>query len=98
MQTPTHPEVVGSVLSTKRFDWDKEHRTFVAELSDLRDLSLGQIWPDSADQGFTLESAKTGKRLVVGLTHTEYNDGDILWHIFKPIDHEYDFQIQIFND
>lgn len=90
------------MISTKRFTWVKLTRTFVAEVSELQDLEMIQVYPDSCDVGFDLVSHKTGKvvRMVQHKSKME-KDGEG-WFEFIPAfakdRKQYDFKVLVFND
>lgn len=59
-------------ISSSRFSF--KNSTFVAELSELGDPKLGQVYDDAADYGFTVISEKTGKPAVFAF---DYFDKDV---------------------
>lgn len=90
------------MISTERFTWVAGTRTFVAEVSELQDLEMIRVYPDSCDVGFDLVSHKTGK--VVRMVQSEEKcdkDGNG-WFEFIPAfakdRKQYDFKVLVFND
>lgn len=74
------------MISTNRFTWDPEHRHFVGEISELSDIQMEQVWPDSADAGFKMISARTGEvRTVVHVETMKDDEGEIICSIFEPV-------------
>jgi hypothetical protein len=49
----------GQPIKASRFSWAGGHG--YSEWSDLHDLRLHQVWPDSCDGGFTILSERTGQ-------------------------------------
>lgn len=72
-------------VSTKEFSYSA--RTFTNELSSMHDFIISRIYPDAADVGFVLVSAKTGAECTYVLSE-EVKDatGDLLYYEFSPID------------
>lgn len=64
--------------STQEFFWDKETKTFIADASELRwpigAPPLGRVYDDACDEGFTLVSHTTGKRVVMVLDEEDQSD------------------------
>ncbi len=93
-------------VSTSRFSYSRDDRTFVAEMSDFGRLNVfHQIYPDSCDEGLTLISAKTGAEVDYIVTHTEVDDGDTLFWLLEPTKQSCRWvpaarqtKIKIFND
>jgi len=69
------------VINSTGFTYYKDDNEFVAEASDI-DFRLERIFPDSADAGFKMVSARTGKELTFYLDHEEKsNEGELqAWH------------------
>lgn len=67
-----------SPISSKEFSFSKN--IFSAEISDFRTklMYLGRVYNDSADEGFTIISEKTGKGAVFASSKVLENEGDIL--------------------
>lgn len=102
--TTLHPM---PIHSTKEFDWDKKTSTFTAEASELRWPigwpTLGQVYDDACDEGFTLVSAKTGKEVPVAIEKVdEDNDFSGGWSkiAFVPANRadRDKFRVVVFND
>ena len=60
-------------ISTDRFTYNKDTKTFIAEASELPTPMLGQVWPDSLDQGFVLVSRATGHEATFTIWEEEKN-------------------------
>lgn len=71
---------------TSQFAHSKKDKSFVAEAATIgRSPMLGQIYPDSIDEGMILISAKTGaetKWVVVQEHHDD--EGDLLFWELHP--------------
>jgi hypothetical protein len=89
------------MISTSKFTYNPETKTFSAEASDLGQLRMRQVYPDACDEGFDLVSHRTGVSVVVVHNHTEKRDGDVLWDEFVPVcklDRLLFNKVVIFND
>ena len=66
------------MISTDRFLYSKETKTFVASISDLGTTYVfDRIYSDAADEGLTLVSEKSGLEATYYLDHTNFsNDAD----------------------
>lgn len=65
-------------VSTRQFTYIEATRTFSAEISSTN--GLGRVYDDSADEGLTLVSSRTGAErtfVVTGVTRDA--DGDVMW-------------------
>jgi hypothetical protein len=76
-----------SPICSSRFVLGKDKITFIAEASDLgRSFSLGRVYDDACDEGFTIISKRTGKPAVFALyNHEEDGEGDLVSWIFKCV-------------
>jgi hypothetical protein len=74
-------------LSTARFSWLKESRCFAAEASELpHSFAPGQIYPDAADEGLVLMSARTGEEVRYYLHHIDKSaDNEIQGWNYLPV-------------
>lgn len=75
--------------STNSFTYNAATRTFASEASTLSYNGglFCQIFNDSADEGFVMVSAKTGKEVKFAVDRTEYNaDNDIVCWKLKPVE------------
>lgn len=99
LNTPVH--------STKLFKWSGVSSTFTGEIAEVslggaRPV-FGQVYDDAWDEGFTLESERTGRemKLVVDYTHLD-SDGDVVYWILKPLGNNgkpYSlFTVRLYND
>lgn len=62
------------MISSKLFSYDKKHKSFAAEASDL---------PVNVLDGFKIMSVKTGVSMQFNLSHTEIDeDHDVRWWEF----------------
>lgn len=90
------------MISTKQFHWSPEQRALIADASDLGNLQMIQAYPDAADLGFDLVSARTGRvvRMVQSADCID-KDGEGYWE-FIPANlrdrRAYDFKVLVFND
>ena len=77
------------------FEWDRG--VGYADASDLSIRLAGRVYPDAADEGFYVQSHKTGvKKLFVATGEVlRARDGDVISWTFKSDD---GFVIEIFND
>lgn len=73
-------------VSSSQFTYDKLNKKFTTEISDLGpSFRFVQIYPDAADLGFTMISAKTGKEVRFFVDQIgENRDGDITHWVCKP--------------
>ena len=83
-------------VSTYRFTYNEDTRTFVAFLSDLPFSEFGRVYADSVDEGLTLISAKTNKEIVFVVEEIKTREGDILAWELKAVGASY--SMKIFND
>lgn len=69
-------EVIGHIISTQNFEWQKEGNIFVAEASSLpKHFDFGaHIWYNSDDTGFILRSEVTKKDLIFTFTGHDFLD------------------------
>lgn len=86
---------------TSSFHFDRQSRLFTAEISDLRAVRSGaifeRVWNDSADEGLTLVSTRTGREVVYVVTDVVSREGDLLyWDLVSVNDSQP--AIRIFND
>lgn len=93
-------------LTSDRFTWVLESRTFVAEASDFgRTFNFGRVYDDAADLGLTLVSSRRpGQKIVFAIDRVERDaDNDIIaWHLtpapYQPAARDCNFTVTIFND
>jgi len=68
-----------------QFTWDRESRSFIAELSDFGPTSpLEQIWPDSADLGLRFVGKVREIRFFVD-REIRNDEGDLERLVLRPI-------------
>ena len=77
---------IGQCYSSNDFAWDKETQTFTVEISDVPAV-LRQMFNDSMDLGFAMESAKTGNIVYFSLATAERDrEGEMFRWTFTPAD------------
>ena len=87
MPTPT----ICSKISSRRFTWHKELRSFSCDASELDhhgENTMRQVWPDSCDAGFIMVGQKTGIEIIFCLdedctSREGTRDGEITHWIFS---------------
>lgn len=76
------------MISSKAFIWDgPDNRTGYAEISDIQD-HIVQIFPESADAGFTVISSRTGVEKKFVETGKRYSAGperEVTAYIFREM-------------
>lgn len=79
-------------IQSKYFDWQKDTGSLVQEMSTLRCVYphfnfFKQIYDDACDQGFSIQSTKTGEIITVYHDRTDMSDSgeDTYGWVFKPI-------------
>lgn len=67
-------------LHSDYFSYHADSQTFAAELSDLKGkFYVDRVYDDACDEGFTIVSARTGKKAVFALNgHEKDAEGDLL--------------------
>ena len=92
---------IGQCYSSNNFLWDKASQTFIADISDVPAV-LRQMFNDSLDLGFAMQSAKTGDVLYFTLATAERDrEGDMAVWTFEPLNCSHSLQsikVRIFND
>lgn len=72
-------------VSSELFTYDAPNKVLVTELSDLgKGFRLEQIYQDSADAGFTMVSARTGKAIDFVECGRDMNGDEIAGWRFEP--------------
>lgn len=75
---------IGQVYNAQMFTWNKESRTLVSEMSSTPAV-LRQLYDDSFDLGFGIESHRTGFVAHFSLVAQFRDvDGDIYKWVFEP--------------
>lgn len=76
------------IVNSNQFSYNKEKNSFVTEMSSLCRLAeevniFNQIYPDAADQGFTMISERTGTeaKFVVKLYEHDSEGEFVAWHL-----------------
>jgi len=75
------------MISTDRFLYSKETKTFVIDISDLGSTYVfDRIYSDAADEGITLYSEKSGLEATYYLDHCNYDhiEGEVVSWELKP--------------
>lgn len=92
-------------VSTERFSYHRDLKTFTAEASDLNHTGcnfLGRLYDDAADVGFCLVSHKTGAVEPFYLDNVDRDrEGDVRAWEFLPVNkalREGGIKLTIFND
>jgi hypothetical protein len=62
------------MINANRFLYNKETKTFSADVSDIGTSVFEQIYSDAADEGLTLWSEKSGLEATYYLDHVNYSD------------------------
>jgi hypothetical protein len=78
------PFITGKPLNSKLFTWHNGHGC--AEISSLRFFSHHQVWLDSADVGFTIESDRTHRQITFVSSGERKEDGEVLSWFYMSID------------
>lgn len=91
------------MISTNKFHWNTLVRTFSANVSEIEnDITMIQVYPDSADVGFDLVSHKTGEIVRMVQSKDWANADGSGWFEFVPANvnerNNLDFKVVIFND
>ena len=82
MKTP--PNFIGSIISSRSFDYNSDTKSFASEVSETPEV-LRQMFNDSFDLGFAMQSAKTGKLAYFTLVRAERDsEGDMNKWVFEP--------------
>ncbi len=84
--------IVASAILSSRFSYEPRTKTFCAEISDFNpkpfSTLFGQAFDDACDEGFQIESVKTGARVLFTFDRVEKDaEGDIVaWHfaVYNP--------------
>lgn len=90
-------------VSTDRFNWHKDLKTFTAEASDFNGTGIfeqmfGRLFQDACDVGFELVSQRTGKKISMYLSRRATDEGDVTFWEFKPYRHSSFEKLVVFND
>ena len=84
-------------ISSSYFHYEKGQ--FVAERSDLNDITLSRVYDDAADIGFSILNERTGKHVVFTNEKTHYADGDVSHWTYKCVTPGFEhLSALIFND
>lgn len=103
---PKHHEqaLIGPVHSSRKFHYDRLEKTFSTEASTLGRRWKGQLWNDSADEGFVIESARTGDTTAfTSMVEHKDGEGDITHWTFHAYNYSRDPRLNgmkaiVFND
>lgn len=76
------------IVNSNQFSYNKEKNSFVTEMSSLCSLvedvnPFVQIYPDAADEGFTMISERTGHeaKFAVNLYERDAEGEFVAWHL-----------------
>ena len=83
--------MIAAPVSTKQLNYDKETKTFSADMSQLDQGRRVNVWrqaySDACDEGIMVISHTTGKEVMYVVERTDENDGDIRgWHLVPTKD------------
>lgn len=100
-----NPNIIGTFISSENFTYSASTKTFYAEISMVPEV-LRQLYLDSMDCGFVMESAKTGTVVAFVVTSISRDEeGDIDFWEFTPPSLEvnkrpalYGVKVRVFND
>jgi hypothetical protein len=78
-------------ISTKQLDFNKETKTFSAEISMLDNGGRLNIWhqaySDACDEGIKVESHVTGKEVMYVVDRRDESEGEVHgWHLIPTKD------------
>lgn len=86
-------------VSTDRFTWLPGERLFVAEASDLPEMS--RVFDDACDVGYCLVSAKTQKCMVVAVDdEIRDSENELVCWVLRPVARAKRnlFAVRVYND
>ena len=99
------------VLSSRKFGVQKDSKAFVAEMSDFnsQECLFQCIYPDACDEGFIMESSRTGAQAVFyfveKIMHGPAHERELAGWKFEPTEetlrktpHLRDWSVTVFND
>lgn len=82
--------------SAKQFTW--QGKVGCAEMSDLTSSTLtSPLYDDSADQGFYIDSPKSGKRVLFYYESTITSNGDVVGWTFQSLA-DVELKVTVWND
>lgn len=73
-----------SPVSTEAFTYSAEDNLLTAEISTLG-VPFGRVFDDACDEGVTLVSHRTGRKVVYSVVGEERADGDLLYWDLRPV-------------
>ncbi len=89
-------------ISMERLHFVKDENMLVAEISDFgKNWNFERVWDDACDEGMTIVSHHTGKKVVYAVDHIERDrENDLLYWDLKPADRVDSHlpTVRIFND
>jgi hypothetical protein len=72
------------ITSTRQLHYNADTKEYVGEISSTN--GFGRVHADSCDEGMALQSARTGRKCVFVVCHTERGiDGDVAYWILEPL-------------
>lgn len=88
------------VISSSKFRYNAACRTFFTEASDFKFTNMmSQLFEDACDQGFILESVKTGRKIPFGFTGVEQdNEGEVMYMIYSAVVGSTRYELHLWND
>lgn len=101
--------IIGQTIPSHFFTYSKDHKSFVAEASELGANGysfMGFLYDDALDLGFVLMSDRTGNLADFYFVEKELVTDELVGWIFKPTAHtvkrynlrEGDWKVTIIND
>lgn len=80
--------LIAREISTRRFTFVKESKTFVAESSDFRGTGVsGRVYDDACDEGFVLVSERTGQKILCLWSGGKRDrENELLWETYLCYD------------
>lgn len=88
MHTNLPTNIIGTRVSSSRFEFNARIKCFTAEISELPNFTFGPLYNDACDIGFVMVSSKTGSLAEFYLRPQVRRDQDndiVAWE-FKPTD------------
>jgi len=88
------------VIKSDRFGFNAASRTFHADISDFRGINvMSQLYEDACDQGFILESSKTGRKIPFGfLSYKQDGEGEVQCWTYSAVVGFTTYYVHMWND
>lgn len=81
--------IVAPVILSHNFDYEPRTKTFVAEISSLTVNPHSRVFDDACDEGFQIQSVKTGNKVVFTHVSTDTDGEDVAgwwFEVYNPKD------------